>query len=287
MRSHSARRISPPAGGQLPAQQPQQSGLAAAIRPDQSHPHAGGDHEIEILEQVRSFDLVSHIFQFNQPLGLAIGGREIDLRGGGARPRIQVGQLSHQLIGFADARLGLPGPCLGAAAQPLNLVVDQVLQRFLPLRLGVQKFFLLLQERAVVSPHPQDAIGIDAAQFRHVGGDILQKIAVVTHDHAGECGLRQQIFEPLDSRQVEMVGRFIQQQDVRRLHQRLDDRQALLPAAGKRRGFGVEVFKTGAAQGFSESASRARWRAPLPRSMAFSTTDRTVAPDSNFESCST
>ncbi len=99
---------------------------------------------------------------------------------------VQVGEVFHQLTGFADARLGLPGARLGAAAKPLNLIVDQVFQRFLPLRLGMQKFFLLLQERAVVSPHPKNAIGIHAAQLRHVGGNIFQKIAVVTHDHAGE-----------------------------------------------------------------------------------------------------
>ena len=50
-----------------------------------------------------------------------------------------------------------------------------------------------------------------------------------------------------------MVGRLIQQQNVRRLHQRLDDRQALLPTPGKSCGFGVEVFKTGAAQGFGKA----------------------------------
>jgi hypothetical protein len=144
-------------------------------------------------------------------------------------------------------------PGLGAAAQPLNLIVDQIFQRFLPLRLRMQKFFLLLQEGAVVSPHSKNAIGIHPAQLRHVCGNILQKIAVVTYDHAGECGLPQQLFKPLDSLQVEMVGGFIQQQNIGRLNQRLDDRQPLLPASGKGRGFGVEVFKTGAAQGFRKA----------------------------------
>ncbi len=50
-----------------------------------------------------------------------------------------------------------------------------------------------------------------------------------------------------------MVRRLIQQQNVRRLHQRLDDRQALLPPPGKSCGFGVEVFETGAAQGFRKA----------------------------------
>jgi hypothetical protein len=47
-------------------------------------------------------------------------------------------------MGLADARLRFAGARLGAAAQPRNLVLDQVLQSFLPLALGVEKFFFLL-----------------------------------------------------------------------------------------------------------------------------------------------
>ena len=39
---------------------------------------------------------------------------------------------------------------------------------------------------AVAPLHPQYAIGINAAQFRHVGGDVLQKVAIVADHHAGE-----------------------------------------------------------------------------------------------------
>ena len=55
-----------------------------------------------------------------------------------------------------------------------------------------------------------------------------------------------------------MVGRFVQQQDVRRLHQRLDDGQALLPASGECGGFCFQIFKTGAAQGLGKAGSALR-----------------------------
>ena len=145
----------------------------------------------------------------------------------------------------------------GPAAQPFDLGMNQVFQRFLPLRLRVQKFFFLFQERAVASLHAQQSVGIDAAEFRHLSGDVLQKVAIVTDDHTGEAGLLQHLFEPLDPRQVEMIRGFIQQQDVGRLHQRLHDREALLPASGQRGGFLLEVHEARTPQGLSKT------RAPL------------------------
>ncbi len=159
---------------------------------------------------------ISDIFQFDQPLGLTIRNREIDLRHGGSG-------FSHHLVGFANAGLGLPGAGFGPAAQPFDLIVNQIFQRFLTFGLGVQKFFFLFQENAVVPTHAQHAIRIDPAQFSHVGGDIFQKITVVTHDHGGECGFRKQGLEPLDAREIQMICGFIEQQEIRHLHQRLDD----------------------------------------------------------------
>ena len=131
--------------------------------------------------------------------------------------------------------------------------MDQVLQRFLPLRLRVQELFFLFQKSAVASPHSQNSIGIHPAQLRHVGGDVLQKIAVVTDDHAGKCRLRQHFFEPLDSREIQMIGGFVEQHNVRRLHQRLDNRQPLLPSTRKRRSLRFEVFEAGAAKSFGKA----------------------------------
>src|SRR5580698_191016 len=50
-----------------------------------------------------------------------------------------------------------------------------------------------------------------------------------------------------------MVGRFIEQKNVGALHQRFGNGQTFLPAAGERGGFGVDVFESGAAQGFGEA----------------------------------
>jgi len=76
------------------------------------------------------------------------------------------------------------------------------------------------------------AVGINAVEFDHVGGDIFQKVAVVAHDYAGEGRCLEQIFEPGDSQQIEMVGGLVEQEDIGMLHQGFDNGETLLPAAG-------------------------------------------------------
>ncbi len=126
--------------------------------------------------------------------------------------------------------------------------MNQILQRFLPLRLRMQKFLFLLEKRAVAPLHPQQPVRIDPAEFRHLRGNIFQKIAIVTDHHTSESDLLQHFFEPLNAGEVQMIRRFIEQQNVRTLHQRLNNRQPLLPASGERGRFRVQVCKASSSQ---------------------------------------
>jgi hypothetical protein len=49
-----------------------------------------------------------------------------------------------------------------------------------------------------------------------------------------------------------MVSRLIEQQNVRLLHQRFDNGQALAPAAGERGRFGVQIGEAGAPKDFRD-----------------------------------
>jgi len=118
-----------------------------------------------------------------------------------------------------------------APAQPFDLPVHKIFQRFLPLGLRMQKLFFLFQKLAVASGDSKQAIRIGPVQLRHVGGDIFQKVAIMTHHHRRERGSLQLIFQPLDSRQIQMIRRFVEQKDIWRLYQSLHDRQPLLPTA--------------------------------------------------------
>ena len=86
---------------------------------------------------------------------------------------------------------------------------------------------------AVVSVDAKKAVGINAVEFDHLGGDVLEKIAVVADDHAGEGRALKQVFEPGDSREIEMVGGLVEQQNVGMLHQSFGDGQTLAPASGE------------------------------------------------------
>ena len=70
----------------------------------------------------------------------------------------------------------------------------------------------------------------------------VEKIAVVRDQHKG-VGIVAEIFlQPVAGFEIEMVGGFVQQQQVGLLQQQLDQRDAHLPAAGKFFGLPGPVF---------------------------------------------
>src|SRR5258708_12652810 len=83
--------------------------------------------------------------------------------------------------------------------------MNQIFQSFLALRLGMEEFFFLLQKRAVIPANPQQPIGIYAAEFRHLSGHILEKIAVMAYHYAGKGCFVQQSFEPLNSAETPSI----------------------------------------------------------------------------------
>ncbi len=70
----------------------------------------------------------------------------------------------------------------------------------------------------------------------------------------GEGGGGEELFEPFDAGEVEVVGGLVEEHDVRLDDHGLDDGEAFAPATGEGGGFGVEVGETGAASEFAETA---------------------------------
>ena len=73
-------------------------------------------------------------------------------------------------------------------------------------------------------------------------GDAVQKIPVVGNDDQGATVTFEPVFKPQDGIQIEVVRRFIQQQQIGRAHQRLCQIQTHAPAAGKGRHAVLHVF---------------------------------------------
>ncbi|MNS57998.1 hypothetical protein D3C72_909030 [compost metagenome] len=129
-----------------------------------------------------------------------------------------------------DAALRL----LGLAGLGLE-AVDELLQ--------VGDLVLLLAEGHLLLLHLQRAhvleLAVVAAVARELGvgdvqGDVghgVEKLAVVADDDHGAGVLLQPGFEPHQGVQVQVVGRFVEQQQVARAHQRAGQLQAHAPAA--------------------------------------------------------
>ena len=83
-----------------------------------------------------------------------------------------------------------------------------------------------------------------------------------------------------------MIRRLVEQQDVRLLREGRGDRQALSPAARERRCARFEIRKTRAAQRLRRLDTRSSCGTPAC-SIALSTTERTVRPRANSETCVT
>ncbi len=93
-------------------------------------------------------------------------------------------------------------------------------QRFLSLRLLFlffdQALLFLLQPRRVVAL-PGDTVA--AIQLQNPAGHVVQKVAVVGHGDDRALVVAQVAFQPGHRLGVEVVGRLVQQQDVRLFQQ--------------------------------------------------------------------
>ena len=146
-----------------------------------------------------------------------------------------------------DAGLARLGRCL--AAEPLRLAADLVGDRLLPPGLGFEELLAPLGELVVGAGGAEVAAGVDAADLDDLVGDGPQERPVVGGDEVAERGGPQQPFQPDDARQVEVVGRLVEQQQVGPADQLAGQGQPLAPAAGEGVGRLVGVGEADLRQG--------------------------------------
>ena len=197
--------------------------------------------------------LIGEALDFDEALALASGGGEIELGAGGAGARAEIAEFADEFVSAVDARLGFATAGLGAAAEPLDLGVDAVFEGFLMARLGVHPLLFHFEEVGVGAGDAENSVGIDAGEFGGFVGYVFQEIAVVGDDDTGKVGLGEKLFEPLDSGEVEVIGGLVEEKDFRGGDERFGDGEALAPASGEGLRLGLEVFETGAAEGFMQA----------------------------------
>ncbi len=78
-------------------------------------------------------------------------------------------------------------------------------------------------------------------QLQNAAHRDIQKIAVVRNQHDGVRIIRQVLLQPVAGFQIEVIGRFVEQQQVGLFEQQLGQRDAHLPAAGEFLGAALPV----------------------------------------------
>src|SRR3954451_12663637 len=147
-------------------QKSKKRGFAASVRSDQANPGARRHDKVQVTQNRTPVDLERSGFQLDQPLGLPIGGREVNVCSRGASSRVQIVQLSNQFVSFIDPGFRLGRPRLWTAAQPLNLGPNPIAERLLLLVLANEKLVFLLEEVAVTTGDPENAFRIDPVHCR-------------------------------------------------------------------------------------------------------------------------
>ena len=169
-------------------------------------------------------------------------------------------QIADHFVSIVDARLRFRRARLRTAPQPINFGVHAIFERLLPVALRVQILLFLLQKRAVVARHAQRPIFVRGIQLHDFVRNILEKIAVVAHHHAGKSAILQHAFEPLNSREIEMVRRLVQQQNVGRLHEFFYNREPLTPPSGHARRIRIQIGESRATKDFGRARGAIAFR---------------------------
>jgi len=219
----------------LAGEQAQQRALAAAVRSQEPQAGPRREHEVEVADDLAASVALREPLGDHQPLRLALRRREVEDDRRGLRPRVEVRELVLQPLGLVDPRLRLARARAGLARQPVELAPHPVPERLLVGRLPGQQLVLLLEEPAVAPAHVEEPEGEGAVELDHAPGDGLQEVAVVAHRHEGLGLAGQQLLEPQDALDVEVVRGLVEEDELRLADQRPRDREPLLPAAGEDR----------------------------------------------------
>ena len=114
-----------------------------------------------------------------------------------------------------------------ARVQPFDFAPNPAGQRTFAAGLGGEKLFTLDQKLAVRPVVTQEPIGIRAAQFDGSIGDGFQKSPVVADGQRGQRWIGDNLLQPENALDIQMIGRLIHQQQVRPAGQGEDDRPGI------------------------------------------------------------
>ena len=99
-------------------------------------------------------------------------------------------------------------------------------------------------------------VGVELAvgQFQNARGDPVEEIAVVGDEQAGPAVASQEVLQPFDGDGVEMVGRLVEDQQLRPRQEGPGEGDATFLTAGKATGGAVRIRRADVAEEFLHAA---------------------------------
>ena len=192
--------------------QAEQSSLTGAVRTDYADNAVRGQHEIQVIEQQLVTISFRHSFGLDHLVSQTGTVRDEDFQFlflffhiliQQFVVRVQTG-LSFCLTGF------------GSHAHPIQLAFQGLAAFACHFLFHLHTFGLLFQPAGVISL-PGNSFA--TVQFQNPSGYVVQEVTVVGYGNHRTFILLQMLFQPVDTFRVQVVGRLVQQQDIRLLQQ--------------------------------------------------------------------
>ena len=215
-----------------------EGGLSFAVLAHEGHLLAPVDGEVHVVEHHVLAVCLADVLADDGVVAAAAAARKLQPQGG----RVFFVHLHPlQLLQLLDAALHLHG-LGGLVAETLDEgfgVFYLLLLVLVGAELLLAAFLAQLDKLVVLH---LVVVDVPAGDFDGAGGDVVQEGAVVAHQHHGVGPRGEELLQPLDALDVEVVRRLVQQQHVGTLQQQLGQLDAHAPSAGEFARGAVEVL---------------------------------------------
>src|SRR6185437_12378214 len=233
-------------GGELAGEQLDQRGLAGAIGADDADAVAADDAGGEVADDETVAETLADVFGLEHHLAreVGLGDAELDRADLALELAALLAEIA-QALEAADIALAAGGDAVG---EPVLLADD------LAIELVARQLFFLEHGVAPVlegGKAPVEAARDAAIEPDGRAGEIAEEPAIVTDDHQRRTQGRELGLEPLDGRQVEMVGGLVEQENIGLGRQHAGERGTAGFAARKTR----RLLAAGEAQMLEQIAS--------------------------------
>ena len=221
---------------QLAEDEAEQRRLAGAVGADQADLVATLDAGGKVAHDLALAISLVDMLQLGDQLAALVAGIElqIDL----AHPLAAGLAFGTQLVETLDAEYRTRAPGLDPLADPHLLFLEQLVGAGIGQRLLVQHGFLaLLVLRETAGKTGQLA----AVEFDDAGAHAVEEGTVVGDEEQRDTAFDEQVFQPFDGGDVEVVGRLVEEQHLGRHGQGLGQGQALFLAAGQGADAGLRI----------------------------------------------